>query len=143
MNRVVHFEIQAGDVARAKKFYGGVFGWEFVEWPMPGGEPYIAVMTAPKESKEPGINGGLLKRPCPAPAVGQPARPNGHSGGGTNAFVCTVQVADFDATTAKILKAGGIVAMPKFAIPKMAWQGYFLDTEGNTFGVHQADQSAA
>ena len=133
MNRVVHFEIQAGDVARAKQFYGGVFGWQFMEWPMPGGEPYITVMTAPKESKEPGINGGLLKRPCPAPAVGQ----------GTNAFVCTIQVADFDATAAKILKAGGIVAMPKFAIPKMAWQGYFLDTEGNTFGVHQADPNAA
>ena len=132
MNRVVHFEIQVEDTKRAMKFYKAVFGWEFAEWPIPGGEPYIAIMTAPKESKDLGINGGLLKRPCPAPAMGQ----------GTNAFVCTVQVENFDKTEAKILKAGGVVAMPKFAIPKMAWQGYFLDTEGNTFGIHQADPKA-
>ena len=35
-----------------------------------------------------------------------------------------------------------IVAMPKFALAGMAWQGYFLDTEGNTFGVHQPDENA-
>ena len=28
MNRVVHFEIQAENTARAKKFYAAVFGWE-------------------------------------------------------------------------------------------------------------------
>ena len=43
-------------------------------------------MTGPED--EPGINGGLLQRPIPAPAVGQ----------GTNAFVCTVGVGD-DAQT--------------------------------------------
>jgi predicted enzyme related to lactoylglutathione lyase len=90
-------------------------------------------MTGPKDTKEPGINGGLLKRPCPAPAPQQ----------GTNAFVCTLQVENFDEIAAKILAAGGIVAMPKFAIAGMAWQGYFLDTEGNTFGIHQADKTAA
>lgn len=130
--RPVHFEIQAADIERAKKFYGGVFGWEFQDWPMPGGATYVGIMTAPKESTELGINGGLLQRPCPPP---QPEQ-------GTNAFVCTMQVDDFDAIAAKILAAGGIVAMPKFAIPGMAWQGYFLDTEGNTFGIHQADTGA-
>jgi hypothetical protein len=24
----------------------------------------------------------------------------------------------------------------------MAWQGYYLDTEGNTFGIHQPDPDA-
>ena len=99
---------------------------------MPGGEPYVMVMTAPKDSKELGINGGLLKRPCPAPALGQ----------GTNAFVCTIQVDNFDEIAKKIVASGGKVAMPKFAIMNMAWQGYFIDTEGNTFGVHQADPKA-
>ena len=59
-----------------------------------------------------------------------------------NSFVCTVQVENFDETAKAILAAGGAVAVPKFALPKMAWQGYFLDTEGNTFGVHQADAGA-
>ena len=128
MNRITHFEIQADDVERTIKFYSAVFGWEFPKWM----ENYWGIMTAPKGSKEPGINGGLLKRPCPAPAPEQ----------GTNAFVCTVEVADFDAVAKKIEAAGGKVAMPKFAIMNMAWQGYFIDTEGNTFGLHQADVNA-
>lgn len=130
MNRVVHFEIQADDVKRAIKFYTAVFGWEFPKWMEE--PPYWGIMTAPQDSKERGINGGLLKRPCPAPKIGQ----------GTNAYVCTVQVDNFDEIAAKIEKAGGIVAMPKAAITGLAWQGYFLDTEGNTFGIHQLDKEA-
>ena len=131
MNRVVHFEIQVDNPDRAIEFYKKVFGWDFIKWEG-SPSPYWMVMTADKDSKEPGINGSLLPRPCPAPAPEQ----------GTNAFVCTVQVDNFDDTTKKIKSAGGKVAMPKFAIPKMAWQGYFLDTEGNTFGVHQSDKNA-
>ncbi len=136
-NRITHFEIQADDIDRAKKFYGEVFGWEWQDWSGVTGAPYWGILTAPMEkdgtpSKEPGINGGLLKRPCPAPKPEQ----------GTNAFVCTIQVDNFDEIAEKILKAGGIVAMPKFALGGMAWQGYFLDTEGNTFGLHQTDPNA-
>jgi predicted enzyme related to lactoylglutathione lyase len=42
-----------------------------------------------------------------------------------------------------IAKQGGSVALPKFAVPSMGWQGYFLDTEGNTFGVFEPDASAS
>ena len=131
MNRPVHFEIQADDVDRAAKFYQDIFGWIIQKWE---GSPtdYRIVMTADKDSKEPGINGGLLKRPCPAPAPEQ----------GTNAFVCTVQVENYDEMEKKILAAGGKVAMPKFALLGMAWQGYYIDTEGNTFGLHQEDKNA-
>ena len=90
------------------------------------------VMTAPQDSKEPGISGGLLKRSANVPA---------HECG-ANAFVCTVMVENFDESAAKILKAGGASVMAKFALPKMAWQGYFRDTEGNTFGIHQTDPEA-
>ena len=131
-NRVVHFEIQADNPERAMKFYGDVFGWEYKDWSSVTGSPYWGIMTAPMDSKELGINGGLLKRPCPAPKPEQ----------GTNAYVCTVQVDDFDEVAKKIITAGGLVAMLKFAIGGMAWQGYFLDTEGNTFGLHQLDKNA-
>ncbi len=129
MNRVVHFEIQVENPERAMKFYSDIFGWKFQQWEK---NPYWIIMTADKDSKEPGINGGLLPRPCKTPPKEC----------GTNAFVCTIQVDDYDAYQKKILAAGGIVAMPKFAIPGMAWQGYFIDTEGNTFGLHQADSNA-
>ncbi len=129
-NRVVHFEIQAEKPERAIAFYKKVFGWEFPKWM--DQPPYWGVMTAEKNSKEPGINGGLLPRPAKTPSAER----------GANAYVCTVQVENFDEIAKKIKAAGGIVAMPKFAFAGMAWQGYFLDTEGNTFGVHQPDKNA-
>ena len=125
MNRIVHFEINAADLRRAADFYSKVFGWKIEKWPYGDGE-YWAVMTAEKESRELGINGGLVKRSKEiAPATG------------ANAFVCTVQVDDFDATEKRILAAGGRVAALKVAIDNLAWQGYFFDTEGNMFGLHQ------
>ncbi len=54
-----------------------------------------------------------------------------------------MQVDDYDAVEREILDAGGRAAMAKFAMPGMAWQGYYIDPEGNTFGLHQADPSAA
>ena len=128
--RPVHFEIQADDVERAKAFYAAAFGWTFEDYTEFVGSPYFGVVTGP--DGEMGINGGLLQRPVAAPAPEQ----------GTNAFVCTMGVEDYDATAAAILAAGGIVALPKYALPGMAWQGYFLDTEGNTIGIHQPDPNA-
>ncbi len=130
-NRVVHFEIYADDTERAKKFYSDVFGWTYQNWEF-GGTVYYGVLTAPEGSKEPGINGGLLKRPTP------PAE----DGIAVIGYACTVQVENIDETIAKIEKAGGTLALAKQAIPGMAWQAYYKDTEGNVFGVHQADLNA-
>lgn len=131
MGRVVHFEIQVEDLDRAREFYAQALGWTFVDWSQVTGSPYWGVVTG--NSEEPGIDGGMLPRPAPAPSPQQ----------GTNAYVCTMQVADYDATERAILAAGGQVALPKAALPGMAWQGYYLDTEGNTFGIHQPDPDAA
>jgi predicted enzyme related to lactoylglutathione lyase len=126
----VHFEIQADDVGRARSFYAAVFGWSFEDWSQVTGSTYWGIVTGPDD--QPGINGGVLQRPAPAPAAGQ----------GPNGFVCTVQVEDYDETERRILGAGGQVALAKAALPGMAWQGYYLDTEGNTFGIHQPDPEA-
>lgn len=61
---------------------------------------------------------------------------------GTNAFTCSMQVESFDETAEKILTNAGKVAMPKFAVPGTCWQGYFLDTESNVFGIFEADENA-
>lgn len=131
MAKVVHFEIQADDVERARAFYAAVFDWAFVDWSEVTGSTYWGISTGPEE--EPGIDGGLLQRDAPV----------GAAGAGTNAFVCTVQVEDYDAVEARILGAGGQVALPKMALTGMAWQGYYLDPEGNTFGIHEPDPAAA
>jgi predicted enzyme related to lactoylglutathione lyase len=130
MSRVVHFEIQADDLERAKAFYAAAFGWEYEDYGAFTGSPYWGIVTGADD--EMGINGGLLQRPVAAPGPEH----------GTNAFVCTIGVADFDDTARRILDAGGQVALPKMALTGMAWQGYFIDTEGNTFGVHQPDPEA-
>jgi uncharacterized protein len=131
MSRVVHFEIQADDVERAKSFYAAVFDWSFEDYGQYTGSVYWGIVTGPAD--QPGINGGLLQRPAPAPAPQQ----------GTNGFVCTIGVTDYDDTERRILDSGGQVALPKMALPGMAWQGYYLDPEGNTFGIHQPDPEAA
>jgi uncharacterized protein len=77
-------------------------------------------------------SGGLLQRPAKTPPQEC----------GTNAFVCSFETGDFDQAAEKILGLGGVTALPKFAVPGKCWQGYFLDTEGNTFGVYQPDPQA-
>ncbi len=130
MSRVVHFEIQAEDVERAKAFYAAALGWEFQDWSEMTGTTYWGIVTGPEDQL--GINGGLLQRPAAAPGQGH----------GTNAYVCTVQVDDYDESERRILDAGGTLALPKAALAGVAWQGYYLDTEGNTFGIHQPDPEA-
>lgn len=53
-----------------------------------------------------------------------------------------MEVADNDIAHDKILDYGGTVALPKFPISGRCWQGYYLDTDGNTFGIFQVDESA-
>jgi len=130
MGRVLHFEIHVDDMERAKKFYGEVFGWTFEDWSDYAGMPYFGAVTG--DEGELGINGALIKRQGPAPVQNQ----------SVNGFVCTMGVDDYDDTQAKILASGGVVALPKYALPGMAWQGYYLDTEGNIIGIHQADVNA-
>jgi predicted enzyme related to lactoylglutathione lyase len=59
-NAIVHFEIPADDVQRAKRFYQKAFGWKISDpWKM----GYYFVET--KKKGEEGINGGLMQRKMP------------------------------------------------------------------------------
>jgi hypothetical protein len=51
-------------------------------------------------------------------------------------------VPDVEAFARSVEEAGGKVVVPKMAIPGIGYQIYCLDTEGNIFGIHQADPSA-
>lgn len=124
MNGIAYFEIQADDPEDAIRFYHAIFGWKFRKQEgLP--VPYWRIETE-------GMRGGLLQRPAPSP-------PAGHGG---NAYVCSVEVHSFDTVAAQITQHGGRVALEKFAVPGVCWQGYFIDPEGNTFGLFQPDDSA-
>lgn len=124
MNNVAFFEIQASEPAKLVQFYREVFGWKFTQ------QPGLPVEYWRIESD--GIRGGLLQRPAQVPPPEC----------GTNAFTCSIEVENFDATANKILRQGGQVALEKFAVPGTCWQGYFLDPDHNTFGIFQVDANA-
>ncbi|MEO6730881.1 MAG: hypothetical protein ABIN01_06665 [Ferruginibacter sp.] len=124
MNNVGYFEIQSSNPARDIKFYENIFAWKFIK------EEFVPIEYYRIETN--GINGGLLKRPAKVPPPES----------GTNAFVCSVEVDSFDKTHELILQNGGVVALPKFAIPGRCWQGYFIDCDNNTFGIFEVDENA-
>ena len=124
MNTIGYFEIHSSDVQREIRFYRSLFGWKFIR------EELVPIEYYRIETNS--INGGLLKRPAKVPPA--------HSG--TNAFVCSIQVNSFDDTSEEILKNGGQVALPKFAVPNRCWQGYFVDLDNNTFGIFEVDKNA-
>lgn len=124
MNTIGYFEIQSSNPKREMEFYTNIFQWKFIK------ENHVPIEYYRIETNT--INGGLLERPVQTP-------PNQY---GTNAYVCSIEVSNFDAMSALILKNGGRIAMPKFAIPNRCWQGYFLDLDNNTFGIFEADPNA-
>lgn len=126
MPRVIHFEIHAGDPDRAVKFYESMFGWTFQKWEGP--MDYWLVTTGP--DSQPGINGGLLRRQGEI------------DGQAVIAYVCTIDVENIDASIAKAQSLGSQVVVPKMPIPGMGWLVYYKDTEGNIFGMMQADPEA-
>lgn len=121
----MYFEIQANVPEEAVKFYTAIFGWKATK------DEHSPIEYWRLETN--GIGGAILKRPAPM----------GGENIGNNAFVCSMEVESFDATAEKIKAHGGKEAFPKFAIPGKCWQGYFLDTQGNSFGIFEVDEKAA
>jgi predicted enzyme related to lactoylglutathione lyase len=126
MPRVIHFEIHAENPERAIKSYSDLLGWQFNKWDGP--MPYWLVITG--SDGQPGINGGLLPRRGEI------------DGQAVIAYVCTVDVPNVDQFTQKATAAGATVVVPKMPIPGVGWLVYCKDTEGNIFGMMQADPSA-
>jgi uncharacterized protein len=123
MRKVVHFEIPAEDLDRAKKFYDSVFGWQISTMPVPGGEYTSLVTTAVDQQTqmptEPGaINGGMMER-------------NEH----TPSPVITIDVDAIDDALKEIESRGGSTVQPRTAIEGMGAFAYFKDPEGNVMGL--------
>ena len=122
MDGVVHFEIPADDVARAKKFYGETFGWGLTDMPEMN---YVIAQTGELDEKRmpktPGvIGGGMAKRneTLAAPSF-------------------AINVKDIDAAMAKVKAAGGTIIKDKMPVGDMGFMVYFKDTEGNVMSLWQ------
>ena len=126
MPKVIHFEMHAQTPERAIQFYQAVFGWSFSKWPGP--MDYWLITTGP--ASERGIDGGLIRRQGPI------------DGQAVIAYVCTIDVPLVDDTVTTVELNGGTNVVPKMPVPGVGWLAYCKDTEGNIFGVMQADERA-
>lgn len=124
MRKVVHFEIPADDLDRAKAFYGSVFDWDLQTMAMAGGDDYTSVVTTPVDEQtyaptEPGsINGGMRQRDQRTPSP-----------------VITIDVDSIDDALTAVEAGGGSTVTARTAIPGMGAFAYFKDSEGNVMGL--------
>jgi len=54
-NPFVHVELNTSDLAKAKQFYGSLFGWKLEEMPMPGGGGSYTMINVGE-----GTGGGMM-----------------------------------------------------------------------------------
>ena len=124
MDKVVHFEIPADDVERARKFYQEIFGWDIQKVPMPEMEYYIVTTVETDENRMPketgAINGGMMPRQTKGE---QP--------------VIVINVPDLAGYLDKIRAAGGTVLVPTQQVGDMGLYARIQDTEGNVIGLWQ------
>jgi predicted enzyme related to lactoylglutathione lyase len=123
-NRVIHFEIQADDIERAKNFYENALGWKIAQVMEKdkGGMNYWGIETG----EGPGINGGLYER----------SEASEH----LYLFDCTINVPDLDEAIEAVKSNGGTITREKSEIPGIGFFAGCKDTEGNRFGLMQATE---
>ena len=114
--QMVHLEIPAGDTAKAREFWGGLFGWQ---WQAYEGSPSEYHMTRFSDT-----TGGAIYEA------------DGSKRGARVYF----DVDDINDGAARVKELGGEAgeAMP---VPSMGWFAICKDSEGNEFGLWQNDET--
>jgi uncharacterized protein len=121
-NSVIHFEIFASDVERARTFYERVFGWKFE---VAGPPDMYLIVTGP--DTDPGLTRGLVaKRSGPA------------APGPLNSFRCTIGVSSIVGSMAAVEGAGGKLRSAIVNIPDVGQVAEIADTENNIVCLLQA-----
>ncbi|TMC78242.1 MAG: VOC family protein [Chloroflexi bacterium] len=111
---IVHFEINAKDAGRAKRFYSALFGWRYKDSEIPGIEYYLIDGVNPGGAINP-----LQQEPGP---------------------VVYFDTDNIEASITKVRDLGG-KSDDKQAIPSQGWFAACVDTEGNKFSIFQNDPS--
>jgi predicted enzyme related to lactoylglutathione lyase len=121
MPKVVHFDLSADDPERAIEFYQSVFGWKIKK--LESSAEYWHITTG--DDDEFGIDGGLVRRANPSDTT-----------------INIIHIPSVDEFTTKVEAAGGKIIESKRAIPGAGYLVKCKDTEGNTFGILEIDESA-
>jgi predicted enzyme related to lactoylglutathione lyase len=115
---MVHLEIPAGDTAKAREFWSGLFGWEFQTWE---GSPSEYLTTQFSDGQGGAIYGA-----------------DGDERGARVYF----DVDDIQAGSARVRELGGEAGDP-MPVPSLGWFSTCKDVEGNAFGLWQTDPNAS
>jgi len=114
--KAIFAELVTPDINAAKRFYGGVFGWQFVD--VPGGNSVYA------EAYDDGAPvGGIVQRAVPAGGHGQPA------------WLNFFAVADVDAAVRTATQAGGRVLVAPHDLADRGREAVLADAQGAVFAV--------
>jgi predicted enzyme related to lactoylglutathione lyase len=116
MSGIVHFEIPADDIQRARAFYSKLFGWK-IEGVQGMDYSMIDVYGAP--------GGGMMKRMHPDQQI-----------------INYIGVPSVDEYSVKVEKLGGKIVVPKKAVPGMGYFVICIDTENNAFGIWEMAPNA-
>lgn len=118
VNPVTWFDIQVSDMERAKKFYETVFNVQLTDLPIEWGKQSLF----PFNHQSPNISGALVEKAA-----------SDIRGNNTVIYFATD---DCIAEEARIEAAGGKIIQPKMSIGEFGYVSIFMDTEGNTIGLH-------
>ncbi len=116
--QMVHLEIPAGSTAKAKEFWGGLFGWQFQAYE---GSPSEYHMTQFSDTQ-----GGAIME----------------ADGAERGARVYFDVDDINAGAARVKELGGEAGDP-MPVPSMGWFATCTDVEGNDFGLWQTDPNAS
>lgn len=116
-------EYHGTDLAAAKKFYGALFGWATTDMPLPGDASATYSMVTPAGLGEERMHGGMM-RLSPEELPG--GRPYWHP---------VFEVADCDATVARVTGNGGSVLMAPEDAEGVGRLAVCLDPAGADFVV--------
>ena len=118
VNPVGWFDLNVANIDRAKKFYETVFSLKLTDAPIEWGRQSFF----PFNPESPNISGALVEKADYVP--------------GDNNTIIYFETEDNIAEEQRIEKAGGKVVQPKMSIGEFGFISIFIDSEGNTVGLH-------
>ena len=114
-NPFVHLELATPDLAKAKAFYSGLFGWSFTDNDM---GPMGVYSTFAPDS---GPMGGVYSMPGMPPG-----------------WMAYVGVDDIDEATAKAKELGATIVRDVTEIPGIGWMTVMMDPTGAAISMFEA-----
>ena len=112
-NPFVHVELHTKDVAKAKKFYGGLFDWKLEDMPMPGGGGAYTMIGVGD-----GTGGGMMADSSAPPH-----------------WLAYVGVDDIQASTKRAKELGATILQDVMQVGEFGWMSILRDPTGATLAL--------